>query len=593
MYIVENPNRSAGKKYCYAEENKWNKEEHKCNKPRTIIGKLEGEPPSFVPNSFFERLLAAEPSEIGEHDKLIIAAVAAKYGESALKPRTTTPEPPKGPAAVQTARAVFTGPATVLGGISKRYRIDSILRKAFGEDIADDILSLVWYMVSEGAALSDSDAWLAYFENPKGCPIDSQGVTRILDSMGIDGIMTFYKDWLASIEKVSDRVLYDLTSISWTGRGIDMAAWGHNRDNDSLPQVNFALLCTRDTAMPLFAWPLEGSVSDVRTLQNTLQFLDKLGYKPGCLMMDRGFASQENITYMLQHGHTFLQALRVNAGWIREVIDAGRRDRLRPDSMLKAGNRTYYASTSTCQWVVLRKVVRKGVADEVVVNIQNGPKREKYTSVDNKLEVISQHICYVHVLFCQDLVGGHWDRFMESLNDERKRLLANEGAVVKDNLKDCFLIEKKKYARHRTVEFNMENIEKHRDRYAGHICFITNDRTIPAAKDALREYSTRDYIEKDFDEMKNDLDMKRIRVHTDERMRARLLIQFIAEIILREIRIKLRNSDECSKMTRRQISSHIKGIYKIHFEGKYKDVKPELSKAQRAILGALGLRDDR
>ena len=139
----------------------------------------------------------------------------------------------------------------------------------------------------------------------------------------------------------------------------------------------------------------------------------------------------------------------------------------------------------------------------------------------------------------------------------------------------------------------MENIEKHRDRYAGHICFITNDRTIPAAEDALREYSTRDYIEKDFDEMKNDLDMKRIRVHTDERMRARLLIQFIAEIILREIRIRLRASDECSKMTRRQISSHVKGIYKIHFEGKYKDVKPELSKAQRAILEALGLRDDR
>jgi transposase len=196
------------------------------------------------------------------------------------------------------------------------------------------------------------------------------------------------------------------------------------------------------------------------------------------------------------------------------------------------------------------------VSDEVAVNVHNRPKCEKHTSVEKGVEVLSQYVCHVHVLFCQDLVGGHWDRFMESLNDERNRLLANEGAAVEEKLKDYFLIEKK-YARHRTVGFNIENIEKHRDRYAGHICFITNDKTIPTAEDALREYSTRDYIEKDFDEMKNDLDMKRIRVHTDERMRARLLIQFIAEIILREIRIRLRNSDECSKMTRRQISSHI------------------------------------
>jgi hypothetical protein len=522
-----------------------------------------------------------------------MATVAAKYGERALEPRAAELGAPKSHASVRTARAVFDGPAIVFGGISKRYKLDAILRKAFGEDIADDILSLAWYMVSEGAALSDSDAWLAYFENPKGCPISSQGITRLLDCMGVDGIMTFYKEWLAGIEKSGDRVLYDLTSISWTGRGIDMAAWGHNRDNDSLPQVNFAMLCARSTAMPLFAWPLEGSVSDIRTLQNTLQFLAKLGYKPGCLMMDRGFASQENITYMLQHGHTFLQALRVNAGWIREIIDAGRRDRLRPDSMLKVGSRTYYASTSACQWVAMRRTVRKCVVDEVAVSIQDGQKREKNTSGVKGAEVLSQHSCHVHVLFCQDLVGGQWDRFMESLNDERGRLLANEGAAVKDKLKDFFHIEKKKYARRRTVEFNMENIEKHRDRYAGHICFITNDRTIPTAADALREYSTRDYIEKDFDEMKNDLDMKRIRVHTDDRMRARLLIQFIAEIILREIRIRLRSSDECCKMTRRQISSHIKGIHKIHFEGKYKDVKPELSKAQRAILEALGLEDAR
>ena len=42
---------------------------------------------------------------------------------------------------------------------------------------------------------------------------------------------------------------------------------------------------------------------------------------------------------------------------------------------------------------------------------------------------------------------------------------------------------------------------------------------------------------------------------------------------------------------RKQISSHIKCIYKIKFKNKYKDVRPELSKSQRAILDALGFKD--
>jgi hypothetical protein len=72
-------------------------------------------------------------------------------------------------------------------------------------------------------------------------------------------------------------------------------------------------------------------------------------------------------------------------------------------------------------------------------------------------------------------------------------------------------------------------------------------------------------------------------------MKARLFIQFIAEIYMREIRVRLHESDECCKMTRKQIFSNIKGIYKVKFKGKYKDVQPELSKSQRNILNALGI----
>jgi transposase len=593
MHIIENHNTRAGKVYCYAGECLWDKQFKKYVNPRVLVGHMEGEPPVFVPNRKYSLLLAdASQTVTDERDRKIIDIIKVKYGNrvhlAEMKPVRTQ---------VQTAIAIFSGPSVVFGGITSRYRIDTILRKAFGEDDAKEILSLAWYLASEGDALINSDAWLSYFENPSGHAISSQDITRLLDRMGQDGILSFYKHWLKRFEKTGDKMLYDLTSISWHGHGIDMASWGHNRDNDALPQVNYALLCTRNTAMPLFAWPLNGSISDVRTLQDTLDFLYKLDYKPDCLMMDRGFGSMENISFMLGRGYTFLRALRINADWIRKIIDAGRQTRLRPDSIVKAGERTYYASTTRCQWVTLKKKSKKETApaqETLVYQCKdvNGVKSEQYIAQDGE-EVLSQSPCMVHILFCQDLVGNQWNNFMERLNEEYRRLLADENLEPASDLKKYFIVERKKWARNRSVDFNMECVANHRYDYAGHICFITNDKTIAVAADALREYSTRDYIEKDFDEMKNDLDMRRIRVHTDDRMRARLLIQFIAEIYIREIRVRLHDSDECRKMTRKQIASHIKGIYKIKFVGKYKDICPELSKSQRAILEALDIRDSR
>lgn len=584
MHIVENKAIRAGKTYCYASECLWDAHLKKYYKPSTAVGSIEGTPPSFVPNSYLTSLLlaySANPSSMDERNKLIVNTVIAKYGEG-IRDNIQTPKDKTG---MSTAQAVFIGPTLVLGGITRKYRIDFMLREAFGDSTANEILALAWYIASEGDALSNSDSWLDHFDNPTGCSMSSQQITRLLDSMKYDGMMTFYRHWLATFNKVGDRVLYDLTSISYYGSRIHLATWGHNRDNENLPQVNYALLCLRSTAMPLFAWPLDGSINDVNTLVNTLQFLNKLGYKPDCLMMDRGFAKEENITYMLRHKQTFLQAVKVSPDWVKGIIDAGRDERLLPESKIQIADRTYYTSTTQCRWVCQQiKTRKKDKQTEEVIVI---PQRRAYASTDENVEMLDQFGCSVHVLFCQDLVGNHWDRFMDDLGAERKRLLMDSDAQPMKEYKKYFVISKAKYARHRSVEYDVESIKGHRNNYAGHICFITNDRTISSAADALREYSTRDYIEKDFDEMKNELDMRRIRVHTDDRMAARLFVQFIAEIYMREIRLCMNGSDDCKKLTRRQIFNHIKAIYKVKFKGRYKDVYPTLSKNQRNILKAL------
>ena len=587
MYISEGVN----KNYCYVCESVWNKVLKKNCTPAKCVGHLDSDN-SLIPNRYLSQLFSLEsenPSTLNEHERLVIETVINKYGEG-VRSKGIKPFSEDG---ITTARAVFIGPDLVFGAITKRYRIDFILEKSFDESMMKDILSLAWYLASEGNALSDSDSWLDYYENPRGSTMSSQDVSRLLDAIDYDGMMTFYKLWLKEAVKgavKTDKILYDLTSISYFGSSIDAVEYGYNRDHEALPQVNYALLCIRSTAMPLFAWPMNGSISDIGTLETTLQFLKKLQYSPDCLMMDRGFCSMDNISGMFKNGYTFLQAVKVNAKWIYGVIDASESLRFNPDSKIEIGDRTYYASSSSCRWVRVRKVSgRSSEKEEVHVHICSGSARDRYVSNDESIEIIAQYPCQIHVLFCQDIIGRQHDRFMDRLKVEHNRLVADESAELQKEFEKYIRVYRKKYARHRTVEYDTGMIAQHRNKYAGYVCFLTNDKTIGTALDALTEYSTRDYIEKDFDEMKNNLDMKRIRVQTDSRMRSRLFIQFIAEIYMREIRVCIRDSETCKKLTRKQVFSHIKTIYKVEFKGKCRDVYPELSKQQREILNALNI----
>jgi len=592
MYISERVN----KNYCYACETVWDKDLKKYRTPGKCVGRLD-EHNSLIPNKYLSHLLYLESSghpSLSDFERLIVETVVEKYGEGIRVRASRAQQRPLLEEDIMTASAVFIGPELVFGAITKRYRVGTLLEKSFDARVARDILSLAWYVASEGSALSDCDSWLGYYENPRGSAMSSQDVSRLLDIIDYDGMMTFFKQWLKVATKdtgKTEKTLYDLTSISYYGSGIDAAEYGYSRDKENLPQVNYALMCLRSTAMPLFAWPMNGSISDMSTLETTLQFLRKLEFIPDCLMMDRGFCSVDNLSGLFKNGYTFLQAVKVNAKWIFGVIDASESLRFSPDSKLDVGGRTYYASTSVCRWVRFRKVSGKGQGKEdALVHICEGSARDRYESSDGSIEVIDQHICKIHVLFCQDLVGNQHDRFMDRLRAEHDRLVADEKAEVDKVLDKYIKVYRKKYARRRTVEYDTDMIAQHKNKYAGYICFITNDRTIETAWDALAEYSTRDYIEKDFDEMKNCLDMKRLRVWTDARMRARLFIQFIAEIYMREIRVCLSGAESCKKLTRKQIFSHIKTIYKVSFKGKYRDVYPELSRQQRNILDALNVK---
>jgi transposase len=90
--------------------------------------------------------------------------------------------------------------------------------------------------------------------------------------------------------------------------------WGYNRDKESLPQINLAMVYGQESQLPVTYRELPGFISDVRTLSNLLHQMDKLDYPKLHLVLDRGFYSKANIDHLCRSGQHF--TLYWN-GWLK------------------------------------------------------------------------------------------------------------------------------------------------------------------------------------------------------------------------------------------------------------------------------------
>ena len=60
--------------------------------------------------------------------------------------------------------------------------------------------------------------------------------------------------------------------------------------------------------------------------------------------------------------------------------------------------------------------------------------------------------------------------------------------------------------------------------------------------EALKVYRNKDVVEKSFNDLKNNLDMKRLRMHSTQTTDGRIFVQFIALILLSYLRNEMRNT---------------------------------------------------
>lgn len=456
--------------YVYIDKGFWNAEKQQSDHKREYIGKYDGQ--TFTPNKTFHRL-------------------KAEYQQSLTPVRT-------GPVPAEKCLRQFYGATYLLDQICVNTGIASDLGRCFGS-LSEQILSIAYYLViEEGQPMYRFHKWGLTHRHPYGKDIPSQRSSELFGLIAEEAKMQYFQ-CQAKRHGVNEYLAFDTTSISSYSQLIKQAKYGKNKEGDSLPQINLALLYGEESMLPVYYRKLAGNITDVKTIENLLKDVDFLKLDKIKLVMDRGFYSERNINDLMKHHHKFLIGVRTSLRIVSSRLDKIRNDfvtRFNYNSELKL-----YVMSFMEEWNYTEEKPRSGAA------------------VSDKRRI------YLHFYYNDQKATDDKTRFNGMLDRLENNLINGTPDPADEKLYQKYFVVKETPVRGKTYSFKEDAIRKAEKNY-GYFVLMTNGIKDPV--EALRIYRLKDLIEKSFGNLKERLSMRRMSVASEENFEGKLFVQFVA-----------------------------------------------------------------
>jgi hypothetical protein len=476
---------------------------------------------------------------LGRLDEKTGEIIPSKRRERTAKRAAKAPE--------VTARSRVIGPCKILEKVAHDIGLEQTLRSCFpGRD--EHMLSLAFFLVQKGLPLSRCEAWSMSNAHPFDGAIPSQRASDLLRAITEDERQTFFHKWMKKVAG-KDCLCYDLTSVSSYSEQNEYVRWGYNRDGERLPQINLGMLFGQESGLPVYYRRLPGSVGDVSALRKTVASLDFLGQTRLTFVLDRGFYSEANLDALFAARMNFILMLK-HCKWVDALYDQYRETIDNPWNRHEIGeNEVLHTQTHLHKWKGRR--------------------------------------CYIHIYFNAFKYAADRDGFDLKLTRLMAELTSgNENPDHAADYKRYFVV-KDTPKRGRKVSENSKAVEAARNKYAGFFSIITTK--MMEASEALALYRRKDAVENCFDDLKNSLDMNRLRIHSSLAMDSRLFLQFISLILLSRVRQIAKQSPELKRLSVRDIMEAMETIVEVRYSGRYGSVITEADPLQRTIMDAFGI----
>jgi transposase len=521
-------NKRNGVTYVYESVGYWDKEKKQARNKRKCIGKLD---------PVTGEIITSHKVELAD-----LAAVVKK----------------RGPKVAHKNQRRFYGATYLFDAIGEKLGLTRDLETCF-PDIYKQILSLAYYLVLEDRnPMSRFPRWALTHVHPYDKELPSQRSSEILGSITEDAKQRFF---IAQGKRRVERefLAYDITSISSYSTSLKQVKYGLNKENDSLPQINLALLFGENSRLPVYYRKLPGNIVDVKTIQNLLADINFLNLEKVQLVMDRGFYSADNINALFRQHYKFLISTRTSLLFVRQKLD---------EVCGKMISRPYYSSkyglyydSFTLDWDYTETKKRSG---EVIED-----KRRIYLHLFyNDQRATDDKIVFNKML---DLL--EYELSSGNRNPEHETQYAKYYEIKETPVRGKALTAK---------EEAISAVEK----YYGYFALLSNGLKDPL--EALEIYRSKDLIEKAFGNLKERLNMRRTSVSSEEHLEGKLFVQFVALIYLSYIKKAMSDHNLFKDHTLQEVLDELDVIERYDRPG-HKPGSGEITQKQVDLYACLGV----
>jgi transposase len=524
-YIIEN---KSGKYIYLYECESWRDKDGKVVGKRKIIGKIDPltNEKHYKPE-YVERMKAAGSSvKISPREKVFSREDVKK------------------------SSVVEYGAFHLLESISEKTGLSDALKEALPH-YWQEVFVLAAHLVSNGDPFMHCSDWIEETESYQVGNLSSQRISELLAEISPDEREHFYQAWCR--RRLEDEYLaLDITSVSSYSELVEDVEWGYNRDGENLPQVNICLLMGEKSKLPIYQTVYAGSLRDVSTLEATIKKFDKFtDGKPVLTVMDKGFYSKRNVDTLLFEGNVrkFVIAVPFSSGFAKRQVDSERKDIDTIEKAIRLGGETIRGVTKERAW---------------------GRGRNVYT----------------HIYFAPLKALGKREELFGNIAMLRDEAETDPEKCVKSGKHKKYLNIRKsdKTNSGYTVSFREDAINAALGTH-GWLVVISNG--VADVREAIRIYRAKDVVEKGFLRLKCDLDLGRLRVHSQERMQNKVFIGFVALILLSHIHVVMMEHDIYAKMTMKKLLRTL-AKHRVQTIGNERIVYPA-TKTQREIYEAFAV----
>lgn len=428
----------------------------------------------------------------------------------------------------------------------EKYDVNSTLKYAF-PDIHKEIAVLAKYMLCEGNVYYYCEDWCDKTYTGLSKTISSQKSSEVCKAIDLNKRGKFFKRWIYAREK-EEYLAYDITSISSYSTGNDNVEWGYNRDEEALPQVNMGMIFGESTKIPVYYNVYPGSIPDKCYLDYMLRDSEEIGLKYSKFVMDKGFFTEHNLKRLAKETLHFIVSVPNHQNIPKRLI--AENARMQYDSRNSLGAGKPYAKCVT-------------ITD--------------YGFRSN-----------VHVFF--DTMKFH-DESAMLLNNIEKREQALSSMAAKPS-------EPQAYDKYFIFKENKKSFSFERDTTAinetistlGYFLILTTDFKL-TSNEVLEIYRRKDVVEKCFDNLKNAIDMKRLRTHSTETSDGKMFIAFISLILRSILENIIGEFNRKNNLTIEKVMKELSKIRVVQLSNGTSLLNP-ITKKQRMILENFGLTEE-